>query len=394
LYKEFGRNGYVKDIFVSRKQRVQTSNPFAFVRFQGYGGAIQAIKRVNGTTWRGNKLLVNLSKFDRRNGKRVEVSSDKRGPIVRQKWVEVKKRSENKGSEDLDVLTRRKTAASDVRKEVVVDWSEEQRDRLNRSLLGVSVKPIDFRKTMNLLLDGWMGLGVIECRDVGLDQCLIKFSSPEIKDDAMENELINSAFDEVRPHWEFFSSLSRRVWIEIMGLPVGLWCSETINTLAKLWGKIIKMDDRTEESKSFTIARFLVDCFQWEMVNKWITVKVKDRVFEIFAKEFGSEVYSVQSHPDLEEVSATSMEEVVKPISISVVVGTLVEEQPAVTGHNNSNSEFIIDPLLDAIINCNSNNVHECNHGGVIAGVEAGDPVTGKLLSCELCASSLQVVGE
>ncbi|MED6176198.1 hypothetical protein PIB30_085782 [Stylosanthes scabra] len=113
---------------------------------------------MNGTTWRGTKLPVNLSKFDRRNGKRVEVLSDKRGPLA---------------------------AASDIRQEVAVGWSEEQRDRLNRSLLGVSVKPVDFRKTMNLLLDGWMGLGVIECRDVGPYRCLITFSSPEIKDDAM-----------------------------------------------------------------------------------------------------------------------------------------------------------------------------------------------------------------
>ncbi|MED6176199.1 hypothetical protein PIB30_085783 [Stylosanthes scabra] len=175
-----------------------------------------------------------------------------------------------------------------------------------------------------------------------------------------------------------------------MGLPVGLWCSETINTLAKLWGKIIKMDYCTEESKSFTTARFLVDCFQWEMVNEWITVKVEDRVFEIFAKEFGSEVYSIQSHPDLEEVSATSMEEVVKPVSVSVFP---VEKQPAVTGHNNSNSEFIIDPLLDAIINCSWNNVHEFNHGGVIAGIEVREPVRGKLLSCKLCVSSDRIVG-
>ncbi|MED6162026.1 hypothetical protein PIB30_066499 [Stylosanthes scabra] len=56
--------------------------------------------------------------------------------------------------------------------------------------------------------------------------------------------------------------------------------------------------------------------------NKWeITTKVEDREFEIFVKEFGSEVYSVQSHPDLEISTTTTME-------YGTISNSVVEETP------------------------------------------------------------------
>ncbi|MED6138036.1 hypothetical protein PIB30_070568, partial [Stylosanthes scabra] len=94
-----------------------------------------------------------------------------------------------------------------------------------------------------------------------------------------------------------------------MGMPIGLWCKENFGKVAKLWGKMITIDDRVGESKSFSTARVLIDCFQWERVHEWISVKIDDRVFDIFVKEFGLEVYSVQSDPDLVIRSSASMEE-------------------------------------------------------------------------------------
>ncbi|MED6119632.1 hypothetical protein PIB30_013264 [Stylosanthes scabra] len=221
--------------------------------------------------------------------------------------------------------------------------------------------------------------GEIECKDVGPYRCLITFSSQEIKEESIKNELLTSTFDEIRSHWKYFSSLSRRVWIELMGLPIGLWKKETFNSFASLWGKMVKMDDRTEESKSFTRARFIIDCFQWERVHEWVSVKVDDREFEVFAKEFGSEVYSVQLHPDLEEVDATWMEEDERPIMASVVAessavaGTLLVGG----GQNNSKLKMTWDPLQEDIIKCKSLSMLDCNHIGGFARVEDGEILGG-----------------
>ncbi|MED6200555.1 hypothetical protein PIB30_086360 [Stylosanthes scabra] len=204
---------------------------------------------------------------------------------MKKKWVVVDQKDNMKADtkNDADHTKQPVCPVEKKRHEVEVIWCEEQKQRLARSLLGVNVNPIEFRKVI----------------DVGPFRCLITFDSPEIRDAALKNELLLSTFDEVRRHWEIFWGLSRRVWIEIMGIPVGLWCTENINRIVKHWGKVVRFDDRTEESKSYSTARVLLDCFQWESIHEWVTIKVDDRQFEVFVKEFGSEMYSVQSHPNL-----------------------------------------------------------------------------------------------
>ncbi|MED6128294.1 hypothetical protein PIB30_096344 [Stylosanthes scabra] len=65
-----------------------------------------------------------------------------------------------------------------------------------------------------------------------------------------------------------------------MGMPVCTWSVENVSKIAKLWGKVIKFDDRTEQSKSYSTARVLLDCYQWERIHEWISVKVEDKSFE------------------------------------------------------------------------------------------------------------------
>ncbi|MED6118551.1 hypothetical protein PIB30_003767 [Stylosanthes scabra] len=167
LFKEFGKDGYITDIFISKKVRQNAKGRFAFIRFNSYGGAMKFINRMNGRRWEEFDLHVELSRFDRYH-----------------------KKLENPDA--MNQNHRKKRIA------------EDQRDRLRRSLLGCSVKPIEFRKVMNLLIDEWKGEGDIECRDVGPYRCLVTFSSPDIRDKAFHEPLLLSVFDELRSHWDIF----------------------------------------------------------------------------------------------------------------------------------------------------------------------------------------------
>ncbi|MED6138473.1 hypothetical protein PIB30_074549 [Stylosanthes scabra] len=243
LFKLFGRDGYVYDIFVSRKKRWSTNSSFAFVR--------------------------------------------KQEQKVVKKWVAIRKTG-HEGDGNGGNVPAMEAVKLSGKKEVEVIWSVKQKELLQRSLLGMCVEPIKFRRVMNILLDEWKCPGTIECRDVGTYCCLVSFTSVEMRDQAMTNELLLSVFDEVRHHWDFLSSLSRRVWVEIMRLPVNLWCIENFQSISKLWGKFILMDDRTGDPKSFSIARVMLDCFQWEQIHEWISLKIEDRVIDVFVKEVGA----------------------------------------------------------------------------------------------------------
>ncbi|MED6203679.1 hypothetical protein PIB30_001373, partial [Stylosanthes scabra] len=199
---------------------------------------------------------------------------------------------------------------------------------------------------MDLLLDEWSGPGEIEIRDVGPYRCLITFSSEEIRDGAMNDELLLSVFDEVRAHWDIFGSLSRRVWIEVMGMPVKLWCVENFRKIAEQWGKVVRFDDRAEEWKSFSIARVLVNTFQWEFINKWINVKVEDYVFEVMVKEVGAEVYNVQLHPDRDEDDPSTIDNSRSVTPTAAPCAAVTRRSPENTNDGNLNSQSINDALI------------------------------------------------
>ncbi|MED6207406.1 hypothetical protein PIB30_035507 [Stylosanthes scabra] len=273
LYMKFGKFGYVNDIFVSRKARKTTVGPKLFISLSKY------------------------RKYDSRsgvmNGRKETIGQQRK---ITQKWVEIKKdrRPTNKG-----------------------------------------VKPINFLRVMNLLLDERKGPGDIECRDTGPYRYLVTFLSPEIRDEALNNELLNSVFDEVRHHWNLFWCLSRRV---------------------------IKVDDRADESKSYTIARVLLDCFEWEKINEWIFVKIGDREFDVFVKEFGSEIYGVQSHPNVwdDDSDSSSREGARSETMVEKTSGVMERALNDV----NLNSNDIMDPLLEAVIMEKWGDVHRINYDG------------------------------
>ncbi|MED6173453.1 hypothetical protein PIB30_059548 [Stylosanthes scabra] len=149
-----------------------------------------------------------------------------------------------------------------------------------------------------------------------------------------------------------------------MGMPVKLWCVANFENIAEQWGKVVRYDDRAEEEKSFSIARILIDSFQWKFINEWISVKADDYVFDVLVKEVGAEVYSVQSHPDRnkdELITYDNSRSVTAKETVREVAG---ERSPTSTNNENLNPVSINAGRIDATILDEANNgigsdVHE-----------------------------------
>ncbi|MED6199047.1 hypothetical protein PIB30_072281 [Stylosanthes scabra] len=140
-------------------------------------------------------------------------------------------------------------------------------------------------------------------------------------------------------------------------MPTCMWCPENFDRIARLWGKVIMKDDRAEESKSFSIARILFDTYQGEAIHEWVSVKIEDRVFEVFVKEFGSEVYSVHSHLDRDEECSGFIEELCSEPGngeIPAMTSPMNIQRPSETS-SNLNLDTISDPIINAIINSKFN---------------------------------------
>ncbi|MED6110349.1 hypothetical protein PIB30_041995 [Stylosanthes scabra] len=280
IFREFWRFGAITDVYVSRKRRKFRQGPFAFIRFREYGDALKAVKWMNGRRWRGKRIHVEMSRY-RRN------SDTDGGGGGRKRCGNMNLRNDKavRGSRKIWKLTGRQiewtcevvceeekenVEAAVTSKKENASKKETQWEMLSRSLLGLSVEPINFLDVEERLLTAWDGLGRIQCRDVGPFRCLLTFESKAIRNEAVTNQVLMYIFDEVKHHWGPVWSLSRRVWVEVMGLSTFAWSEETFRRIALLWGKYVYADNRTEEMKSFTVARFLMDSFEWETIHEWV----------------------------------------------------------------------------------------------------------------------------
>ncbi|MED6193523.1 hypothetical protein PIB30_020325 [Stylosanthes scabra] len=117
LYKEFGKDGYISDIFISRKMRPGTTNKFAFIKYNSHVRATKSIVRMNGKDWGGELLHVTSSK-EARNAKHRAYFHNM-GVVVKEPEQDVVGKEDKGTHSRADSYTRRK--------EIEAIWSEEQR---------------------------------------------------------------------------------------------------------------------------------------------------------------------------------------------------------------------------------------------------------------------------
>ncbi|MED6200094.1 hypothetical protein PIB30_081934 [Stylosanthes scabra] len=105
-----------------------------------------------------------------------------------------------------------------------------------------------------------------------------------------------------------------------MGLPTLAWSEDNFKCIAKLWGKFVLADDRTEDSRSYSV-------------------------------EFGGEVYSRESHPNKAELAYIAAGEETRSVS-------LVEETPM--------DESVLSAAMEVEGGEGSSNVHNDTQDPII----------------------------
>ncbi|MED6207452.1 Serine arginine-rich splicing factor 2 [Stylosanthes scabra] len=199
LWWEFKRYGKIVDVYISWKKRKRSDGPFGFIRFVELAEARKAIEALNGAMWSGMRIQVSISKFARKE------ASQNRNIVGQRKEILEESREGGKGKND-DAKPGRSN-----KKVVETMVPEEQKQLVERSLIGESFNSIDLGRITQILKEEWTGPGLIACRDMEPNKCLISLESVEFREMALNNSLLLSLFDEIRPYWGSGRSRTRRV---------------------------------------------------------------------------------------------------------------------------------------------------------------------------------------
>ncbi|XLR60797.1 hypothetical protein HN51_004066 [Arachis hypogaea] len=216
LFKAFGWVGAVTDIYISRKKRRGIASPFAFVRFDAKGRAERAVQKLNGVCIGSKRMTVTHACFTRglrrqkeqqgvwRSKKKTDIDNVRRCKEIAH------------NQESLSVAIKEKSDEEQIE----VKISSTQAEMLKRSIVGENSKPIVFSKMMKSIREKWEGPGRVECRDVGPFKCLLTFESKEYMQVALKSEALTGLVDELKPHNGMVWNATRRIWLEVIGVPI------------------------------------------------------------------------------------------------------------------------------------------------------------------------------
>ncbi|KAE8698873.1 hypothetical protein F3Y22_tig00110597pilonHSYRG00992 [Hibiscus syriacus] len=256
----FSTYGHVINAFIPNK-RNSKGGRFGFIRFATIEEARKAISSMNGVHIYDSRIRVSLAKYKpqqsywRKSSKVVQRKSGMK-EIPRIKHCEV---------------------------EGVVD--EEKLHILSNILVGWCKNFIKIGNLANQIqAKGLAGFTLM--RAVG-NVVLMVFedsnSLRNVKDDKLET--LAKWFSKVETWSESLMVESRRVWLVCEGIPFHAWNWDTLKNIAKMWGKLIAIDNSCEFPSSFDRAKIQILTNAQGRINELFELKVGDHLFKILVHE-------------------------------------------------------------------------------------------------------------
>ena len=275
----FRYEGDIIDVFLSRKKRSTTRNPFAFVRFSNKRDAIEASKNLNGMVIRGCSISVQKARFGRfqKNSDAVKTNKEKNNVVQRQYKTSANffdgqsykdvllpttdrtQNTTNMGDKEADSGKKADGDDKEEAKNIVVygEANEKRRSELSRSVVGVSIQPIVFNELSEKLKKDWYT--IVDIKPIATFKTLVIFESPEEMEIAFKSDYLLNHFSKVKK-WSVddFNQI-RGAWIEIFGLPLQAWTTANMEKIVEIWGPVIDFDKKAEEGLDFYSAKILID---------------------------------------------------------------------------------------------------------------------------------------
>ncbi|KAL4276088.1 hypothetical protein AHAS_Ahas20G0172200 [Arachis hypogaea] len=265
------------------------------------GGALKAITEMNRMRLRGKVVFVGEAKYRRlsvANGtKKIQAEGITRKESVCQPQREHEDALVAPTSSSKDVRKDKKILdpnGEGLTKKLEVAVVKENLNWLQKSLIGGTIKTIDFRSLQDMVAKNFSQ--VTQVRELGSYKALLTFESVLNAEETYTFKM-NSLLQFFHSVWrwdESEKSESRRVWLECFGVALHIWTVDTFKKIGGQWGEVVGCDTGTESYASFNVGRVLIDIYVMGVINEWVHINVGTSGFDVLVKEVGQEVYSSQ----------------------------------------------------------------------------------------------------
>jgi len=271
LRELFGNHRYIVDVYVPPIQRNRVNGRFGFIKVQAREEGERLIQRNNGRKAGHKVIKVDWAKYPRRLGNSKGINL----PIGEDKlW-----RGGYKNHPASSSQTKRSSRV--IRLETV----EENFQWLERSLTCCSELPRDVDSLKSWITENFQEK--IEVRELGHFKFLLTMESKELKNwiKIEGKERLEKWFYSINDWTERDVCQTRRIWLEIVGLPLQFWSETNIRRLAANWGDVVLVEKETSTLESGASAKVLIDTLSMQQIEEEVIIQDENKGFKVFVFE-------------------------------------------------------------------------------------------------------------
>jgi len=288
----FRKAGMVSDAYIPQKKLDRSRQRYGFVRFRSWQEAKESVKMRNNTLIRGCRIRVTMAKYEKGGTRRRANRELRENRQIAHQGSRIWRKKERliEGVEGVrlirgEVARQRRPSLSDLKgedlKELKGEVNMEFHAWLSRSLVCTSAEPRDLASLSSAIISGY-GQCTKICALSGFNFILTFQSTEEMEEALMNHEELDFWFYEIKRWDRYACSTTRKVWLEVFGVPPLGWKWENFKRIADNWGHLISLGKSIAKTNTFDSMRMLLETDILVRIDDEFILKIEDFGFRVF----------------------------------------------------------------------------------------------------------------
>lgn len=295
----FQRAGRVSDSFIPFKGPHWNGRRFGFVRFWKESDAINSINLFNKVRIRGMVIYVSMARPKRRILGRDKLhrsaSGFKKKESAAAKKAKVWMKKADNFQKDKVTTVRVSQESQPYKLGLKGEINHDFEEWLSRSLVCTTDVPRDLATLASAIVDGYGQCSKI-CA-ISSFKFLLTFSTVELMEEVLlKHEELKTWFVDIRRWSTGDFCETRKVWIEVYGVPPHGWNWENFKSIAEIWGQFISLGKSILHTESFEAMRVLIETNSFHRIEQDLILYLDYEGFRVQIMEAGSGTYYVHNH--------------------------------------------------------------------------------------------------
>jgi len=281
----FKKAGRVSDVYIPAKQKNRRGGRFGFVRFYTNEEARRSIALLHGRRIRGQRIGVFLAK-----PKRQPYYPSQNRPRTQQRKAQLRKEWRRRDKSSLENLekssnqTQQGDEGQNVYAVISGQVNNEMEGWLTRTIVGTTAEPRDLDTLASAIISGYnpeVKVSALSC-----NQFLLVFPTEEKMLEALHDQVeLGQWFVDIKKWGMEVCCETRKVWLDVIGVPPHGWLWENFKLIAELWGRMICLGKASSNTESFEVMRILVATREMQRIEAMILLQVGYGGYNVYIKE-------------------------------------------------------------------------------------------------------------